>query len=64
MESRIDARLAGMQADMAKRDVEAAKRDKDNQRWVVGFGIAQMVLIVAILAAVFVFLGILIGLPS
>ncbi len=71
MESRIDARLAGMEADMAKRDadmakrdVEAVKRDKDNQRWVVGFGIAQMVLTVAILAAGFAFLGILIGLPS
>ena len=57
MESRIDARLAGMEADMAK-------RDKDNQRWVVGFGLAQMVLTVAILAAGFAFLGILIGLPG
>ena len=27
MESRIDARLAGMEADMAKRDVEAAQRE-------------------------------------
>ena len=57
MESRIDARLAGMEADMAK-------RDKDNQRWMVGFGLAQMVLTVAILAAGFAFLGILIGLPG
>ncbi len=53
-----------MAADLAKRDVEAAKRDKDNQRWVVGFGIAQMVLTITILAAGFAFLGILIGLPS
>ncbi len=50
--------------DAAKRDVEAVKRDKDNQRWVVGFGLAQMVLTVAVLAAGFAFLGILIGLPS
>ncbi len=57
MESRIDARLAGMEADMVK-------RDKDNQRWVVGFGLAQMVLTVAVLAAGFAFLGILIGLPT
>jgi len=71
MASRIDARLAGMEADMAKRDadmarrdVEAVKRDRDNQRWVVGFGISQMVLTVAILAAGFAFIGILIGLPT
>ncbi|MCY4007776.1 MAG: hypothetical protein OXE84_13295, partial [Rhodobacteraceae bacterium] len=51
-------------AEAAKRDAEAAKRDKDNQRWVVGFGIAQMVLTVTVLAAGFAFLGILIGLPS
>ena len=49
---------------MAKRDVEAAKRDKDNQRWVVGFGMAQMVLTITILAAGFAFLGILIGFPG
>ncbi|MCY4327541.1 MAG: hypothetical protein OXC53_08145, partial [Rhodobacteraceae bacterium] len=35
MESRIDARLASLQTDMAKRDVEAVKRDKDNQRWTI-----------------------------
>ncbi|MCY4326632.1 MAG: hypothetical protein OXC53_03465, partial [Rhodobacteraceae bacterium] len=44
-------------AEAAKRDAEAAKRDKDNQRWVVGFGIAQMVLTVTVLAAGFAFLG-------
>ncbi len=67
----LAATLSGMRADMAthredaaKRDAEAAKRDKDNQRWVVGFGIAQMVLTVTVLAAGFAFLGILIGLPS
>ncbi len=53
-----------MAADLAKRDIEAVKRDKDNQRWVVGFGLAQMVLTIAILAAGFAFLGILIGLPG
>ena len=82
MESRIDARLAGVDArldtrlagvdaslalmreDAARRDADAAKRDKDNQRWIVGFGIAQVVLTVAVLAAGFAFLGILIGLPA
>ncbi len=71
MESRIDARLAGVDAslalmreDAARRDADAAKRDKDNQRWIVGFGIAQVVLTAAVLAAGFAFLGILIGLPA
>ncbi|MCY4007775.1 MAG: hypothetical protein OXE84_13290 [Rhodobacteraceae bacterium] len=60
----LAATLSGMRADMATHREDAAKRDKDNQRWVVGFGIAQMVLTVTVLAAGFAFLGILIGLPS
>ncbi len=38
MESRIDARLAGMEA-------EAAKRDKDNLRWQIGLWVAAVVII-------------------
>ncbi len=49
--------------DAARRWEDVAKRDKDNQRWTVGFGIAQVVLTVAVLGAGFAFLGILIGLP-
>ncbi len=64
MTAENEGALDRLRADLAKRDVEAAKRDKDNQRWVVGFGIAQMVLTITILAAGFAFLGILIGLPS
>jgi len=68
MESRIDASLARMQSEAAQRDArmqsEAAQRDKDNQRWIVGFGIAQIVLTITVLGAGFAFLGILIGLPN
>ena len=61
---RLRADMAQRDVEAAQRDVEAAKRDKDNQRWVVGFGIAQMVLTITILAAGFAFLGILIGFPG
>ncbi len=57
MESRIDARLAGMQADMAKRDVEAAKRDveaakrdKDNQRWTITLVLGCTALVIGAVA--------------
>jgi len=53
-----------LRADMEKRDKETIQRDKDNQRWIVGVGIAQLVIIIAIIAAGFAFLGILIGLPN
>ncbi len=58
-----ESALDRLRADMAAHREDAAKRDKDNQRWTVGFGIAQIVLTVAVLAAGFAFLGILIGLP-
>ncbi len=68
MESRIDARLAGMEAnmanwktDMANWKTDMAQRDKDNLRWTVGFGIAQMLVTVAILGSGLAFLGILLG---
>ena len=55
--------IADLKTENATRDKEAAQRDKDNQRWIVGIGIAQLVIIIAIIAAGFAFLGILIGLP-
>ncbi|MCY4260324.1 MAG: hypothetical protein OXC91_08695 [Rhodobacteraceae bacterium] len=64
MQAEYRTDIARLAEDMAKRDAEATRRDKDNLRWVVGFGLAQMVLTVAVLAAGFAFLGILIGLPS
>ncbi len=60
---RFRADMAAHREDAAKRWEDVAKRDKDNQRWTVGFGIAQVVLTVALLGAGFAFLGILIGLP-
>ncbi len=70
LEERMNTQLAKnesaidrLRADMERRDKEAASRDKDNQRWIVGIGIAQLVIIIAIIAAGFAFLGILIGLP-
>ncbi len=57
MESRIDARLAGMQADMArhredmaKRDAEAAKRDTANIQWIVGTVFGATVVIIAVMS--------------
>ncbi len=64
LEERMETKQAEYRTDIARLAETMAQRDKDNQRWVVGFGIAQMVLIVAILAAGFAFLGILIGLPT
>ncbi|MCY4302390.1 MAG: hypothetical protein OXC68_11750 [Aestuariivita sp.] len=52
MESRIDASLAKtesamdrLRADMERRDKEAAVRDKENQRWIVGLFIATIVIL-------------------
>ncbi len=53
MESRIDARLAGMEADMAKRETEAVKREKQ-----------QLLAIAALIALATTILGVLIGLPG
>ncbi len=53
MESRIDARLAGMEADMAKRETEAVKREKQ-----------QLLAIAVLIALATTMLGILIGLPG
>ncbi len=61
---RNNAAFERLRADMAAHREDAARRDKDNQRWTVGFGIAQIVLTVAVLGAGFAFLGILIGLPG
>ncbi len=63
-QAEYESALDRLRADMAAHREDAAKRDKDNQRWTVGFGIAQIVLTVAVLGAGFAFLGILIGLPG
>jgi len=64
MKADLTATLEGFRADIARGREDAAKRDKENQRWVVGFGIAQMVLTISVLGAGFAFLAVLIGLPD
>ncbi|MCY4153657.1 MAG: hypothetical protein OXE94_15715 [Aestuariivita sp.] len=64
MESRIDAKLTDLQADMATSREDVAKRGKDNLRWTIGLGIAQIAITVAVIGAGFAILGLLIGLPT
>ncbi len=56
-----ESALDRLRADMANWKTDMAQRDKDNLRWTVGFGIAQMLVTVAILGAGLAFLGILLG---
>ena len=39
------SRLAELKIDMARRDTEAARRDKDNLRWLIGLWVAAIVVI-------------------
>ncbi len=57
MQAKNESALDRLRADISR-------NAQDNQRWTVGFGIAQIVLTLAVLGAGFAFLGILIGLPS
>jgi len=61
---RMNTMLADFRTESANREKETAQREKENQRWIVGFGIAQIVLTIAVLGTGFAFLGILIGLPD
>ena len=61
MQAEYRTDIARLAETMAQRDAEAARRDKDNLRWTVGFGIAQTLVTVAILGAGLAFLGILLG---
>ncbi len=70
MQAEYKTDIARLAEDMARRDTELARRDtelaknaQDNQRWTVGFGIAQIVLTLSVLGAGFAFLGILISSP-
>jgi len=63
-QSGLEGALERLRADMADWKTDMVKRDKDNQRWTVGFGVAQIVLTIAVLGAGFAFLGTLIGLPG
>ncbi len=56
MQAKNESALDRLRADISK-------NAQDNQRWTVGFGIAQIVLMFSMLGAGFAFLGILIGSP-
>ncbi len=56
LEEKMNTSYERLRADMAK-------RDKDNLRWTVGFGIAQIAITIAILGAGFAFLA-LVGIPT
>ncbi len=60
---RFRADMADWRTDMADWKTDMARRDKDNQRWTVGFGIAQIAITIAILGAGFAFLA-LVGIPT
>jgi len=39
-----------LRSDMARRDVETAKRDKDNQRWIIGLVLGCTAIVVGAIA--------------
>ncbi|MCY3879684.1 MAG: hypothetical protein OXF74_10975 [Rhodobacteraceae bacterium] len=45
MQTEYRTDIARLAEDMAKRDTEFAKRDKDNRRWHVGMWVATVVLL-------------------
>ena len=45
LKSDVNASLALLREDMAKRDTEAVRRDKDNLRWQIGLWVAAIVVI-------------------
>jgi len=60
----FDVLKADISATLDQMTSDAAKRQKENQRWIVGFGIAQIVLTITVVGAGFAFLSILISLPD
>jgi len=64
LEERMETMKAEYRTDIARLAEDMAKRDKDNQRWAVGFGIAQMAITIAVVGGGVAVLGFLIGLPS
>ena len=45
MQAEYKTDIARLAEDMAKRDIEAAKRDKDNLRWMIGLWIAAIIVL-------------------
>lgn len=62
-QAEYESALDRLRADMAKRDIDMVKRDKDNQRWVIGFGIAQIAITISVFGAGIAFLA-LIEIPA
>ncbi len=54
---------AEYKTDIARLAEAMAKREQDNQRWTVGFGITQVVVTLSALGAGFALLSITIGSP-
>ncbi len=50
MESRIEARLASMEANMAHWKTDMAQRDKDNQRWTITLVLGCTALVIGAVA--------------
>ncbi len=50
LESRIDASLAQTRAEMAGFREDAAQRDKQNQRWIIGLVLAYTAIVVGAVA--------------
>ncbi len=49
MQAEYKTDIARLAEAIARRDVEAARRDRDNTRWMVGLWAAAVVLIIAVL---------------
>jgi len=64
LQANLTATLEGFRTDQAKLREDMAKRDRDNQRWTIGFGIAQIAITIAVIGGGVTILGLLINLPS
>ncbi len=63
LEERMKTNYAETESALDRLRADMAKRDKDNLRWTVGFGVAQIAITIAVLAAGFAFLA-LAGMPT
>jgi len=63
LQSDLQGTLERFRADTADWKTDMAQRDKDNLRWTIGFGVAQIAVTIAVLAAGFAFLA-LVGIPA
>ncbi len=64
LEERMETKQAEYRTDISHLAEKMAERDKDNLRWTVSFGIAQIAITVAVIGGGVAILGLLIGLPT